>query len=228
MLIPSIDLKGGKVVQLVQGARTALEDDDLDYWIARFARFPIVQLIDLDAALGTGANDALIARVLSALPCQVGGGIRTPDAARRLVDAGARRVIVGSALFDTGGSGAPDTAAAARFAEAVGTAALVAAVDCRHGEVVVGGWTRGAGLSPERAIEALSPHAGTFLCTFVETEGTLQGIDIDRAARLAALTPRRFLAAGGIRSQDEIDALDRLGIDAIVGMAIYTGAIATE
>lgn len=225
MLIPSIDLKGGKVVQLVQGSRTAIEDDDVDYWIARFAAFPLVQLIDLDAALGLGANDALVARVMAALPCQVGGGIRTPDRARQLVDAGARRVIVGSALFGRDG---PDTGAAARFAGAIGDNALVAAVDCRAGQVVVGGWTRGAGVSAADAIAALAPMAGGFLCTFVETEGTMQGIDVEAAGRLRALTSRRFIAAGGIRSEQEIADLDRLGIDAVVGMAIYTGAIAAR
>lgn len=225
MLIPSIDLKGGKVVQLVQGSRTALEDDDLDYWIGRFASFPLVQLIDLDAALGLGTNDALVARVMAALPCQVGGGIRTPDRARQLVDAGARRVIVGSALFGPDG---PDVQAAARFAEAVGDDALVAAVDCRAGQVVVGGWTRGTGVSAADAIAALARSAGGFLCTFVETEGTMQGIDVAEAGRLRALTSRRFIAAGGIRSEQEIADLDRLGIDAVVGMAIYTGAIAAR
>ena len=225
MLIPSIDLKGGKVVQLVQGARTAIEDDDLDYWIARFARFPLVQLIDLDAALGLGANAALVARVLRALPCQVGGGIRTPDDARRLVQAGAHRVIVGSALFGREGA---DGAAAASFARAVGEDAFAAAIDCRGGQVVINGWTRGAKTPPERALDVLAPHAGAFLCTFVDTEGTMQDIDVERAARLAAQTPRRFMAAGGIRSREEVDALDRLGIDAIVGMAIYTGAMAAE
>lgn len=222
MLIPSIDLKGGKVVQLVQGDRTAIEDADLDYWIDRFRGFPLVQLIDLDAAMGRGHNDALLARVLLALPCQIGGGIRTPDRARQLLDAGARRVIAGSALFS---NGAVNVAAAEGFAGAIGPDALVAAVDCRNGEVVIAGWKAGAGIGPEAAIAALEPHAGTFLCTLVDTEGTLQGIDLDAITRLRTRTPRGFIAAGGIRSQAEIDALDAIDADAVVGMAIYTGAI---
>lgn len=222
MLIPSIDLKGGKVVQLVQGARTALEDPDLDRWIDRFRGFPIVQLIDLDAAMGRGDNAALVARVLRELPCQVGGGIRTADRARALVDAGARRVIAGSALF---ADGAVNTAAASALSEAVGPAALVAAVDCRGGEVLVAGWKAGARVSPDAAIAALEPFTGTFLCTLVETEGTLRGIDIATIAALRAGTSRGFIAAGGIRSQAEIDALAALGADAVVGMAIYTGLI---
>ncbi len=222
MLIPSIDLKGGKVVQLVQGERTAIEDADLDYWIARFARFPIVQLIDLDAAMGAGNNDALVARVMAALPCQVGGGVRTPDRARRLIDAGARRVIVGSALFS---EGRVDAEAAERFAASVGSGALVAAIDTRHGRVVIGGWKQATDVAADDAIAALESHAGAFLCTLVETEGTLQGIDLAAVERLRALTTRGFIAAGGIRSQTEIDALDRLGADAVVGMAIYTGTL---
>ena len=222
MLIPSIDLKGGKVVQLVQGERTAIEDADLDFWIARFARYPLVQLIDLDAAMGTGQNAALVARVMAALPCQVGGGVRTPERARRLIDAGARRVIAGSALFAGGGV---DTVAAAEFADAVGTDALVAAIDCRGGLVVSGGWKKPTGVRVEHAVRDLEPYAGAFLCTLVETEGTLLGIDLDAIARLRALTARGFIAAGGIRSQEEIDQLDRIGADAVVGMAIYTGAL---
>jgi phosphoribosylformimino-5-aminoimidazole carboxamide ribotide isomerase len=222
MLIPSIDLKGGKVVQLVQGERTVIEDADLDYWIARFEGFPVVQLIDLDAAMGAGDNDALVARVMSRLPCQVGGGIRTPDRARRLIDAGARRVIAGSALFTGAGI---DTSAAARFAEAVGVDALVAAIDCRGGEVVAGGWKQRTGVTADEAIRALAPHAGAFLCTLVDTEGTMQGIDLDEIGRLRALTTRAFIAAGGIRSMREVDALDAIGADAVVGMAIYTGAM---
>ena len=222
MLIPSIDLKGGKVVQLIQGARTAIEDADLEYWIDRFRGFPIVQLIDLDAAMGTGSNAALVMRVLRELPCQAGGGIRTPDRARAMLAAGARRVIAGSALFS---HGAVNAAAASAFAEAVGPEALVAAIDCRAGQVVVSGWKTGTGLAPADAINALDAHAGTFLCTLVDTEGTLEGIDLAAVARLRGLTSRRFIAAGGIRSHAEIDALDAIGADAVVGMAIYTGTI---
>lgn len=222
MLIPSIDLKGGKVVQLVQGERTAIEDADIDYWIERFRAFPLVQLIDLDAAMGTGRNDALISHVIRELPCQVGGGIRTPDRARGLLEAGARRVIAGSALFS---AGAVDTHAAAAFSRAVGAASLVAAVDCRAGEVRTGGWKTPTGLTAAAAIDALEPFAGTFLCTLIDTEGTLRGIDLDEIGRLRALTRRHFIAAGGIRSTDEIEALERIGADAVVGMAIYTGML---
>jgi len=222
VLIPSIDLKDGKVVQLVQGDRLAIESDDIDYWIHRFRRFPIVQLIDLDAAMRTGANDALVARIIRELPCQVGGGVRTPERARALIDAGARRVIAGSALFQ---GGAVDGSAAGAFAAAIGSDRLIAAIDCRNGEVLVAGWKAGAAIAPDAAIAALDPYAGGFLCTLVETEGTMTGIDVAEVARLRALTTRRFIAAGGIHSHEEITALDAIGADAVVGMAIYTGRI---
>ena len=222
MLIPSIDLKGGKVVQLVQGARTAIEDPDVDYWIDRFRTFPLVQLIDLDAALGTGSNQPLLDHVMRELPCQVGGGIRTPERARALLDAGAQRVVVGSALF---ARGQVDAAAAAAFTAAVGITPLVAAVDCRGGQVMTAGWKATTGLAVDDAIRALKPFAGTFLCTLIETEGTLKGIDLDGVARLRALTTRHFVAAGGIRSIAEVDALAAIGADAVVGMAIYTGML---
>jgi phosphoribosylformimino-5-aminoimidazole carboxamide ribotide isomerase len=222
MLIPSIDLKNGKVVQLVQGERTAIEDPDVGYWIDRFRTFPIVQLIDLDAAMNTGSNHALLERVMRELPCQVGGGIRTPDRARALLDAGAQRVVVGSALFS---SGAVDTTAAAAFADTAGVDRIVAAVDCRGGHVMTGGWKASTGLAVGAAIQALEPFAGAFLCTLIETEGTLQGIDFDEIARLRALTARHFIAAGGIRSTAEIEALAAIGADAVVGMAIYTGML---
>src|SRR4051812_13992965 len=130
MLIPAIDLKGGKVVQLVQGERLAIETSDLDHWIERFSRFPRVNVIDLDAAMGTGSNDGMVRDICTRLPCQVGGGVRTPERALELCEIGARKVIVGSALFK---DGAPYPAGARRFAEAVGVERVVGAVDSKGG-----------------------------------------------------------------------------------------------
>jgi phosphoribosylformimino-5-aminoimidazole carboxamide ribotide isomerase len=129
---------------------------------------------------------------------------------------------VGSALFS---QGTVEIVAAEAFSNRIGTDALVAAVDCRDGEVVIGGWKERTGLNVGVAIRALEPFAGTFLCTLIETEGTQRGIDLDEVARLRALTRRHLVAAGGIRSQEEIDALQRLGADGVVGMAIYTGML---
>jgi phosphoribosylformimino-5-aminoimidazole carboxamide ribotide isomerase len=223
MLIPSIDLMNGRVVQLVQGERLAIESDDLDGWIARFARFPIVQVIDLDAAMGRGENTALVRYVCERLPCQVGGGVRSVDRARALLDeAGARRVILGSSLFTLDSVRTRDAAA---FAEACGADRVLAAVDSRGGLVTIHGWKTTTAVTAVEAVGALSPHVGGFLYTHVETEGTMRGLNMEAALAVAGATTRKVIVAGGIRSMDEVDALDRLGIDAVVGMAVYTGAI---
>ena len=222
MLIPSIDLRGGKVVQLVQGERLALEDADLDKWIARFARFPKLQLIDLDAAIGTGSNDALVRHVCAARACRVGGGIRTIDRARGVLEAGATHVIVGSSLF---ANGAPDLAFAAALAEAVGADRVIAAVDAKGGHVAVKGWRETVPLSAVDAARALEPYCSEFLYTHVDKEGLMEGTDMDAILAVRDATSRRVVAAGGITTQDEIDQLDAAGVDAVVGMAIYTGRL---
>lgn len=229
MLIPSIDLKGGKVVQLVQGERLAVESDDLDGWIERFAKFPKIQLIDLDAAMGIGTNDALVRKVAAKLPCRVGGGIRSVGRAQDLLDAGAQAVIVGSAFFDMrrvadGGSVIKfDFAQAIR--DAVGLDKVIAAVDARAGRVVIHGWRTALPLSAVEAVQALDPFVGEYLYTHVDKEGLMQGTDMEAIRAVRQATARRVTAAGGITTRDEIDTLDRLGVDAVVGMAIYTGLL---
>jgi phosphoribosylformimino-5-aminoimidazole carboxamide ribotide isomerase len=222
MLIPSIDLRNGKVVQLVQGERLALEDHDVFKWVDRFARFPAVQLIDLDAAIGTGSNDALVAQVCAARPCRVGGGIRTVARALTVLDGGATHVIVGSALFR---DGAPDLAFARDLASAVGATRVIAAVDSRGGHVAVHGWRTALPLTPVEAVAALEPYCAEFLYTIVDSEGLMRGIDLGAVRAVTAATRRRVVAAGGITTQEEIDALEAMGADAVVGMAIYTGRL---
>ena len=220
MLIPSIDLMGGKIVQLVQGERLAFATDDVDAWVARFTPFPIVQLIDLDAAKRQGDNHALVRQLCARLPCQVGGGIRTIDDARARIDAGAKRVIVGSALFDDTGV---RLAEAAMFAEALSADRFIAAVDSRNRRVVVHGWRTALEIGDVDAVRALSPYAGAFLATIVDGEGMMRGLNTGAALELRRATARQLIVAGGIRNQAEVDGLDREGIDAVVGMAIYTG-----
>ena len=222
MLIPSIDLMGGRVVQLEQGERLAIESADLDGWIGRFASYPLVQLIDLDAAMGRGDNRRLVEKVCRALPCQVGGGVRTVQRARELLDIGVHRVIVGSALFTDSGV---DTTRAAELAAGIGADRIAAAVDSKGGRVVIHGWKTPIDITTVDAIRALEPFAGAFLYTHVDTEGMLTGLNLDVIRTLAAATTRHLIVAGGIRSIDEVDALDRLGVDAVVGMAIYKGLI---
>lgn len=225
MLIPSIDLRDGKVVQLVQGERLALEDPDLDGWIRRFAAFPTLQLIDLDAAIGTGANDALVRYVCSRRACRVGGGIRSIERAQQVLRDGATHVIVGSSLF---ADGRPDLAFAARLADAVGREHVIAAVDAKGGRVAVRGWRETVPLSAVDAVRALEPHCAEFLYTHVDREGLMQGPDMDAIRAVRDATTRRVVAAGGITTREEIDELDRLGVDAVVGMAIYTGRLSLD
>ena len=225
MLIPSIDLKNGRVVQLVQGARLAIESDDLEGWINRFARFPKVQLIDLDAAMGSGTNDALVRQVTPRLPCRVGGGIRSVERAREVLDYGARAIIVSSSLFR---DGRPDVAFARSLADAVGADRIIAAVDSKAGRVVIKGWTEPVKVTAVEAVRVLEPYCGEFLYTHVDREGLMTGTDQAAVRQVAAATTRRVTAAGGITTREEIDALDALGIDAVVGMAIYTGTLAID
>ena len=220
MLIPSIDLLGGQIVQLVQGEKLRLAFDDFEFWIAKFSKFPLVQLIDLDAAMRQGDNSALVAQIAKRLPVQVGGGIRTVERAREVLDAGARRVIIGSALFSA--EGAVNTDFAAELAAAVGAAQVVAGIDTKNGRIAVKGWKAQVELTPDEAIPQLEAHAGAFLYTHVDGEGLMQGFPIETAARLRKLTQRQLIVAGGIRSQQEVDALDALGANAVVGMAVYT------
>lgn len=230
MLIPSIDLKSGRIVQLVQGEKLALESHDVDGWIARFRGFPAVQLIDLDAAMATGNNDALVRYIAARLPCRVGGGVRTAARARELVDAGATHVIVGSSLYRGGRAGDPqdqyvNVPFAQELARAVGQARLIGAVDSKAGQVVIHGWKTSLPVTAVDAVRTLEPYCAGFLYTHVDREGLLQGTDLPAILAVAHATSRRLIAAGGITTQDEIDELDRHGVDAVVGMAIYTGLL---
>jgi phosphoribosylformimino-5-aminoimidazole carboxamide ribotide isomerase len=190
--------------------------------VARFAKYPLVQLIDLDAAMRQGNNRDLVRQIASRLPCQVGGGIRTVDDARKLLDCGARTVIIGSSLVK---NGRPDTEFAKQLADATGTEKLVFAVDSKGGKVTVAGWKEATPITAVEMMRELEPYCGAFLYTHVDTEGMLKGIPMDVIRELHAATSRRLIAAGGISSQEEIDTLAEMGVDAVVGMAIYTGKI---
>ncbi len=222
MLIPSIDLMGGKIVQLVQGEKKALEFDNFDYWIERFSKYPLVQVIDLDAARGAGNNRLIVDQIVKRLNCQVGGGIRNIETARELLDAGASRVILGSSLLK---DGKIDTQFAAALAKALGTAALVFALDSRAGRVAIDGWRTETALTAFDMIRALEPFCETFLYTHIDTEGLMGGIPIDTVRAIRKATSRRLIVAGGITTQQEIDNLDALGMDAVVGMALYSSKI---
>ena len=220
MLIPSIDLMGGRIVQLVQGEKLRLAFDDFEYWIEKFSRFPLVQLIDLDAAMRQGDNSALVAQIALRLPCQVGGGIRSIERAQQVLSAGAKRVIIGSAMFSADGDVNVEFAAA--LSSAVGAELVVAGIDTKNGRIAVKGWKSQVELTADQAIPKLDPYVGGYLYTHVDGEGLMQGFPISVAVRLRKLTERKLIVAGGIRSQQEIDELDAMGVDAVAGMAVYT------
>jgi phosphoribosylformimino-5-aminoimidazole carboxamide ribotide isomerase len=222
VLIPSIDLMGGKIVQLVQGEKKALEFDNFQYWIERFSIFPLVQLIDLDAAMGRGNNRELIAMICKRLPCQTGGGIRDVARARELLALGAKRVIFGSALLK---DGAINTSLAAEAAETLGAEHLTFAIDSRRGKVAIQGWKESTTVDPKDMVRSLEQYCSAFLYTHIDTEGTMTGFPIAVAQELGGLTKRQMIVAGGIRSRVEVEQLDAIGVDAVVGMAIYTGAM---
>lgn len=216
MIIPCIDLMDGKVVQLVQGRDKALEGDAPLEMLRKFAAFPEIQVIDLDAAMGKGENSALVEMVASQAKCRVGGGVRTPDRAKRLVDLGAFRVIVGTAAF---------TPAIKDIAAAVGPERILIALDSKGGKIVVKGWQEATNYTAEEIIGSLEPYCSGFLCTYVDKEGMLQGTDLDWFRRLRAATKHEITAAGGITTLDDVRALLEMNVHAALGMAIYTGRL---
>ncbi len=217
MIIPCIDLMGGKVVQLVQGREKALEGGTPLEMLARFAAFPQIQVIDLNAAMGRGSNDDLVELLASRAVARVGGGVRSAERARGLIEQGAYRVIVGTAAFDK--------PRLEEIADAVTPERLIIALDSRDGKVVVKGWQEATDFTAEEMISHLEPYCSGFLCTYVDKEGMMQGTDLDWFRRLRAVTKHELTAAGGITTVEEIAELQKLGIHAAVGMAIYTGRL---
>lgn len=216
MIIPCIDLMDGKVVQLVQGRDKALEGDAPLEMLRKFAAFPEIQVIDLDAAMGKGENSALVEMLASRARCRVGGGVRNADRAKRLVDLGAHRVIVGTAAF---------TPAIKEIAAAVGPERILIALDSKHGKIVVKGWQEATDYTAEEIIGSLEPYCSGFLCTYVDKEGMMQGTDLDWFRRLRAATKHELTAAGGITTIDDVRALQEMNVHAALGMAIYTGRL---
>jgi phosphoribosylformimino-5-aminoimidazole carboxamide ribotide isomerase len=222
MIVPCIDLMDGKVVQLVQGREKALEGEAPLVMLERFRSFPEIQVIDLDAAMGRGSNDDIVALLAAHAVIRAGGGVRTPERAKALSDQGARKVIVGTSAFTSAGVNHPLLTS---IAAAVGPERVLIALDSRGGRVVVKGWQESTNLEAEAVIRELEPYCGGFLCTYVDKEGMLQGTDLDWFRRLRAATSHDITAAGGITTLDEIRELARLRIDAALGMAIYTGRL---
>ncbi|MEL6188621.1 MAG: HisA/HisF-related TIM barrel protein, partial [Myxococcota bacterium] len=210
--MPSIDLKGGHAVQLERGRELKIDAGPPEPIAQRFARVGEVAVIDLDAALREGNNRALVESLCRRHRCRVGGGLRSSEAALDMLDAGAEKVIIG-------------TAATPEVLSTLPQERVLVALDAVHDEVVVDGWRTKTGASVKDRMAELAPYVGGFLVTFVEVEGTMSGLDLDRAKALkAAAGDRTLTVAGGVATPDEVAALDALGIDAQIGMALYSGA----
>ena len=214
MIIASIDLQGGQTVQLVGGAEKAIDAGDPTPIAERFALAGEIAVIDLDAAMGKGSNAALIEALLPRFAVRVGGGIRDLATAVSWLDKGARKVILG-------------TAAQPHLLSQLPRDRVIAALDARHGEVVVEGWQQGTGRGILERIAELKAHVGGFLVTFVELEGRMGGTNLELAKAVveAAGKDCKVTIAGGVTTAEEIAALDRIGADAQVGMALYTGRL---
>jgi len=224
MIIPCIDLMNGKAVQLIRGRKKALEADAMEM-VRKFKGFPVIHVIDLDAALGQGSNDRVVARICSKIACRVGGGIRTVERAKEVAALGARQIIIGTAAFTAEGIDRKFLAAARR---AVGKKRLMIALDTARGRIVVRGWRARTALRAEDVMPELEPYCSGFLCTYVDKEGMMQGTNLRWFRQLRRATKLPIAAAGGVTTKEEVAALEALGMDAAVGMAIYTGKMALE
>ncbi len=222
MIIPCIDLMDGKVVQLVQGREKVLEGKSPDEMVAMFAGFPQIQVIDLDAALGTGSNDVIMQHLARRATVRAGGGVRTLERARQLLSQGAYRVIVGTAAFSPNG---PHTAFLRVLTNEISPEKITIALDSKDGRIVVKGWREAIDWTALDVIAALEPYCSGFLCTYVDKEGMMQGTDLAWFERLRKATAHELIAAGGITTMDDVKALLSMDIHCAIGMSIYKGRL---
>ena len=225
MVIASIDIQNGKVVQLKQGAELILQRENAGELAEEFDRYGEVAVIDLDAAMGKGSNIEMIKPLLRKAECRVGGGVRTPEQAKELVSLGARKIIVGSSAFRDGGKFAVNAPFLEAMSKKIGRERLIVAVDARGGEIVVDGWKTPTGLDLFESAKAVEPFAGELLFTCVEREGTMTGIDLAPVRKLRETVSCQITVAGGVSTLAEIEEIAALGCDVQLGMALYTGKI---
>ncbi len=225
MLIPSIDLMGGKAVQLKQGKTKVLEHDNPVALARKFNKIGEVAVIDLDAALGHGNNEGILPQLFQVAKCRVGGGIRNVEKARALIRMGAEKIIIGTSAFKDGDINRDFLESLNReiFKEQI-----IIAVDVKAGEVQSHGWTRGTGLNLEQALTRLQKYGNEFLVTCIDREGTMSGPDMDFFREACQLAPGKITVAGGISELEEIRTLTRMEANIQLGMALYTGKISLE
>ena len=227
MMIPCIDLQDGRAVQLVHGRKLKLAVDDVFGLLERFGSHPLIHVIDLDAAMRKGSNGRLVRGLCAAakkrkMRVRVGGGVRTVAQAAKIASWGAEKIIVGSAAFKDGKVNAKFLS---KLAEKIGKGRVIVALDTEGGKILVRGWQDKLRLRPDEVIPQLEKYASGFLCTYVDAEGTMRGTNLKWFRSLRKATTLPITAAGGIRSFKEIHALERMEMDAAVGMALYTGKL---
>jgi phosphoribosylformimino-5-aminoimidazole carboxamide ribonucleotide (ProFAR) isomerase len=224
MLIPCIDLQSGQAVQLIHGRRRELAVADVFGLLEKFKSHRWLHIIDLDSAIGTGDNNELARGLCLAahkrykFKVRIGGGIRTVARAREIVNWGADQIIIGSAAFR---DGKINTRFLRALNKKVPRKKIVIALDTARGHITTHGWRRKLALLPESVMPTLEPFCFAFLCTDVDREGTMQGARLDFFKQLRAATAHPIIAAGGIKSRPEISSLEKIGMDAAVGMALY-------
>lgn len=225
MLIPSIDLMGGKAVQLKQGKTKILEHDDPLSLAEKFNRVGEVAVIDLDAAMGKGDNEEFLPKLFQIASCRVGGGIRTVEKARNLIKMGAGKIIIGTSAFENGDINREFLDSLKRE---ILKEKIIIAVDVKGREVQTHGWTKGAGLNLEQALNGLGKYGNEFLVTCIDREGTMTGPDMELFRQACQLAPGKITAAGGISKPGEISSLSKMEANIQLGMALYTGKISLE
>jgi phosphoribosylformimino-5-aminoimidazole carboxamide ribotide isomerase len=224
VLIPCIDLQNGQAVQLVHGRRRELAVADVFGLLEKFKQYEWLHIIDLDAAMGKRDNNKLVQELCSmasqryGMKVRVGGGIRTVSRAGKLVECGAEQIIVGSAAF---GKGKVNARFLRQLSKKLHTSHVVIALDTAVGRITVNGWRRRLTLRAEDVFAQLEPYCSAFLCTDVDREGTMSGANLAWFRQLRTATKHPIIAAGGIKTHREIRALDNIGMDAALGMALY-------
>ena len=224
MLIPCIDLQGGQAVQLVHGRKRELAVADVFGVLEKFNKYPWLHVIDLDAAVGKGANNDLVRNLCAkarndfGMKVRVGGGIRTISRAQEVAGWGADQIIVGSAVFQ---NGKVNVRFLQELTENIPREKIVIALDTAHGKITIHGWRKRLTLKAEEVMAQLEFYCAGFLCTDVDREGTMTGANLNWFHKLRSATSHPIIAAGGIKTRSEIAALEKAGMDAAVGMAMY-------
>jgi len=227
MIYPCIDLEGGEVVQLVKGQKKGIEIAENYMEMAeKFAEAGVaINVIDLDAAKGNGNNVKAIEEIVNIVDARVGGGVRDADKAEEIISAGAKKVIIGTAVFDETGL---DYGFLGNTEEAIGKDKMIAALDVKDDKIAVKGWQETINIDPLLVVSGLEEYCSEIQCTCVDKEGMMQGTYLDLFASVRNKTDLKVTAAGGITTLEDIEGLEKMGVNSVIGMSFYTGKISLD